>query len=290
MEYLLHILILLCIYATLAVSLDLVMGQLGILSLAHAGFFGVGAYSTALLSVQYQVPFGPGLLVGMALAAILSVAVALPSARLRGDYFVIVTFGFQVMFFSLLNNWVSVTRGPLGIPGIPAPRLFGFTLDSKLEILFLAAGCLAVALIVVHNIGRAPFGRVLRVVREDEVFASSLGKDVIRFKVLAFAVSASLAAAVGSVYASYISFVDPTGFNVMESILLLSMVILGGADTRWGPIVGATALIAFPELLRFVGLPVGVAGNLRQMTYGAMLMIIMFTKPGGIFGGYRFER
>jgi branched-chain amino acid transport system permease protein len=290
MDYLIHILILFSIYATLAVSLDLVGGHTGFLSIAHAAFYGLGAYTSALFAVRIGAPFLVGVFAGMAVAVLISFIVSLPSLRLHDDYFVIATFGFQMILFSIFNNWMDLTRGPLGIPGIPQPVIFGWHVDSHVEFLLLAA-CIAIfAYLVIWRITSSPFGRVLHAIREDEVFAKSLGKNTLYFKVTAFAVSAALAASAGSLYAHYITYIDPTSFTVMESILVISMVIIGGAGSLWGPLVGAVVLVTLPEALRFVGMPSSVAANLRQIIYGSLLVIMMMFRPRGLVGNYGFSK
>jgi branched-chain amino acid transport system permease protein len=290
MEYLLHVLTLCAIYTVLAVSLDLLAGHTGLLSLAHAAFYGLGAYTSALLAVHRGVPFLIGILIGMMVAAAVSFVVSLPSLRLHDDYFVIATFGFQIILFSIFNNWIDVTRGPLGIPGITQPVVFGWAIRSHVGFVVLALILAMFAYLVVGLITSSPFGRVLRGVREDEVFTKSLGKNPLRFKVTAFAVSAALAASAGSLYAHYITFIDPTSFTLMESILVISMVIIGGAGSRWGPLIGAIVLVTLPEALRFIGLPSAVAANLRQITYGALLVLMMIFRPRGLVGKYGFGR
>lgn len=290
MEYVLHILILVAIYITLAVSLDLLAGRMGLLSVAQAAFYGLGAYTSALLAVQFGVPFFVGVLAGMTVAVMISFVVSLPSLRLHDDYFVIATFGFQMILFSIFNNWMNLTRGPLGIPGIPQPVIFGWHVTSHLDFLILAAAFACFAYFVVYRLTSSPFGRVLHAIREDEVFAEAHGKNTLYFKVTAFAVSAALAASSGSLYASYITYIDPTSFTVMESILIISMVIIGGAGSLWGPLIGAFVLVTLPEALRFVGLPDSVAANLRQIIYGSLLVIMMMFRPRGLVGKYGFNK
>jgi branched-chain amino acid transport system permease protein len=290
MEYLLHILILASIYSVLAFSLDLLVGHTGLLSLTHAAFYGFGAYSSALLAVHFGSSFGLGILSGMAAAALLSLFVSLPSLRLHDDYFVIGTFGFQMILFSIFNNWMEVTRGPLGIPGISKPVVFGWRVNSNVEFLLLAAAFGCFGCFVVYRITSSPFGRVLHAIREDEVFTKALGKNALFFKVTVFGVSAALAAMAGGLYAHYLSFIDPTSFTVMESILIISMVIIGGAGSTWGPLVGALVLVSLPEVLRFLGLPSAIAANLRQIIYGSLLVIMMMFRPRGLVGKYGFNK
>ena len=288
MEYVVQILIFAAIFSSLAVSLDLLVGHTGLLSIAHAGFYGLGAYTSALCVTRLSASFPSGVFAGMIVAALISIVVSLPSLRLRDDYFVIATFGFQMILFSIFNNWMELTRGPLGIPGIPQPVIFGWRVNTHLGFLALASVFAAFAYLVVWRITSSPFGRVLHAIREDEMFAKAHGKKTLSFKVTAFAVSAALAAMAGSVYAHYITYIDPTSFTVMESILILSMVIIGGAGSMWGPLVGAVVLVTLPEALRFVGLPSAVAANVRQIIYGSLLVVMMMFRPRGLLGRYGF--
>ena len=290
MEYLLHIIVLAGIYTILAASLDLLTGHTGLLSLSQAAFFGLGAYTSALLAVRYGLSFPMGMVAGMAIAALVSLVVSVPSLRLHDDYFVLATFGFQMMLFSILNNWVEVTSGPLGISGISPPAIFGWVVQSRLGLAILAVALALLAHVILVRITSSPFGRVLRAIREDEIFLGALGKSALRFKVTAFAVSTAIAAATGSLYAHYMSYIDPTSFTIMESILVISMVIIGGAGSRWGPVVGAVVLVTLPEALRFVGLPSSVAANLRQIFYGVLLVGMMIVRPRGLVGRYGFGR
>lgn len=290
MDYFLHVAIIGLIYATLAISLDLIIGYTGVLSVAHAAFFGVGAYVAAIASTRcgtnFLLSLGIAIVIGIACSLFLSV----PSLRIRDDYFVIATFGFQVIVTTVLNNWMSVTRGPLGIPGIPPPTMLGLAVRSQGGFLLLAAAtCLAVYF-VTGTLANSPFGRALCAIREDEVLAEALGKNVLLFKVAAFAVTAACAAAAGVVYAYYIGFIDPTSFTVMDSIFFISMVIIGGAGRVWGPAVGAFLLVLFPEVLRFIGLPIQVAANTRQIAYGLLLVLMIAVRPSGLFGRYEVGR
>jgi branched-chain amino acid transport system permease protein len=290
MTFLLHIAVFCSIYIVLTVSLDLLAGQTGLLSVAHGAFFGVGAYASAILTTFWHLPFAIAVVVGMLTASLVSVFVSVPSLRLRGDYFIIATFAFQMIVFSVFNNCVDLTRGPLGIASIPHPVLLGWRIDSHLEFLLLALYAVGMAAFVVIGLSSSPFGRVLRAIREDDLLTQCLGRNTIVFKVVAFAVSSALAASAGSLYAHYVRFIDPTSFTVTESILVLSMLIIGGAGSRWGPPLGATALVVLPEVLRLVGLPSALAASLRQLIYGAFLIAIVLYRPEGLLGDLAPER
>lgn len=290
MDYLLHILILAGIYVILSVSLNLIAGYTGLLSIAHAAFYGVGAYVAALMALEFNSPFLVNIVCAVILSGLLGALVGIPSLRIRDDYFVIATFAFQVIAFSVFNNWVSFTGGPMGLPGIPPPTIFGMTISSHLGFLLLVVFFCALALWSSHRIAQSPFGRVLKAIREDEVFAQAAGKNVATYKVLVFMIGAGMAAIAGVIYAHYISFIDPTNFTVMESIFIISIVVVGGAGSLWGPLVGALVLVMLPELLRFVDFPSAVAANLRQIVYGLLLVIMMIFRPRGLLGRYAFGR
>jgi branched-chain amino acid transport system permease protein len=281
--YLLHIFILIGIYVILSNSLNLLAGYTGILSIAHAAFYGLGAYVAALMALRLASPFLLNLVLAMAASAVLGGLLAFPTLRIKDDYFVIATFAFQVITFSILNNWVSFTGGPMGLPGIPQPKI-GILFNSHGLFLLLTAVFAAISFWSCRRIVRSPFGRVLKSIREDEIFSASVGINVPITKVKVFMISAAMAAVAGVLYATYITYIDPTSFTVMESIFIVSVVIIGGAGNLWGPVVGAIVLVALPELLRFVGLPNSVAANIRQILYGGLLVVFMLWRPQGLVG------
>jgi len=281
MEYSLHLLILVGIYTMLAQSLNLSAGFGGMISLAHAGFYGVGAYTAALLAVNYQVPFLLALPVAMLLCGLLALIVSTIALRTIDAYFVVCTLGIQVIVFSLLNNWMSLTKGPLGIPGISGISLFGVAIESKGAFLSLTLTFTVLTFFFLKIVTGSAFGRTLRSLSEDELFTQSLGKNVYLSKVIAFTVGAMLAAIPGALYAHYISYIDPSSFMVDESIFILSIVIIGGMRNLWGSVLAAAFLVFLPEFLRFVGMPNAVAANMRQIIYGGILIFMMFRYSRG---------
>jgi len=282
MEYLLHLLILVGIYTMLSQSLNLSAGFGGMISLAHAGFYGVGAYTAALLAVNFQIPFPLALPIAMTLSGLLALVVSAIALRTIDDYFIICTLGIQVVVFSLMNNWMSLTRGPLGIPGIPSIQLFGFAIQNRLLFLLLTLFFAALIFFFLKKLTTSSFGHTLRALSEDEIFTQSLGKNVYLTKVIAFTVSAMIAAVPGALYAHYISYIDPTSFTVDESIFILSIVIIGGMRNLWGSAIAAAFLVLLPEALRFVGMPNAIAANMRQIIYGGILIFMMFRYSNGL--------
>lgn len=290
MEYYLHIVIVIGIYSILGSSLNLTLGYTGLLSVSHAAFYGIGAYTTALMTQELHLPFVVILLCVMAFSGLLSIIVGVSSLRIRDDYFVIASFAFQVIAFGLFYNLVSFTGGPMGLRGIPRPNIFGWTVNSHWEYLLLVVVLASMVLWACHRIAHSPFGRVLTAIREDETFARAAGKNVSAYKLLIFMISAAMASVAGVIYAQYISFVDPTSFTVMESIFIISIVIIGGAGSFWGPVVGAVVLVTLPEILRFIGMPSSVAANIRQILYGGLLVAFMMLRPQGLMGKYAFGK
>lgn len=276
MDYILHLGILICIYTILAQSLSLVAGYCGQISLAQAGFYGIGAYVTSLLSINFGYSVMLTLPLAMILSGIIASVVSKVAVKTVDDYYIIITLGIQVVIFSIMNNWQEVTRGPLGIPGIPSFSLFGFEFDSKISFLLLSILFASFVWFILHNLTQSPFGRVLRGISEDEIYTKSLGKNVGGYKVISFVISGMLASIAGVLYAHYISYIDPTSFTLDESIFILSIVIIGGMRNLKGIFFAATFLVLLPEALRFVGMPSSIAANMRQVIYGIALIFVIF--------------
>lgn len=209
--------------------------------------------------------------------------------RLKGDYLALATFGLGVIVYSIAKNWVSLTRGPMGLPGIPGFSVFGYQLSEIWHYLIIVAFFDFVTVFVINRIVNSPFGRVLRSIREDEVASLALGKDTNRHKLIVFIVGAFFAGIAGGLYAHYITFIDPSSFTVMESIVILLMVIFGGMESIEGSIVGAVVLVVLPEMLRFFGMPSSIAAPLRQMIYGLLLVVLIIKRPQGVMGTYRWR-
>ena len=289
MEYLLHILLIAGIYVILTLSLNLIVGYTGLPALGHAAFSCIGAYTSSLLALNMGLSPWIGLMAGACVAALSGAIIGYPAVRLKGDYLALATFGLGVIVYSIAKNWVSLTRGPMGLPGIPGFSVFGFPLSEIWSYLLLVFVFVILTIFVVNRIVDSPFGRILRSIREDEIASEALGKDTTRHKLLVFIIGAFFAGIAGSLYAHYITFIDPSSFTVMESITILLMVIFGGMGSISGSIAGAVILVIFPELLRFLGMPSAIAAPMRQMIYGLLLIVLMLKRPQGIMGVYRFK-
>lgn len=290
MVYFLHLLILVGIFSILSISLNLLVGYTGILSVAHAAFYAVGAYIAALLALRLNTPFLLNIVLAVLGSSMIGCVVGFPSLRVKDDYFVIATFGFQIITFSLLNNLITVTGGPFGLVGIPLPNIFGVVISGHWAFFAFSTVLVLATYFVANRIVSAPFGRVLKSLREDEVFTMSAGKNVTAFKIIVFMVSAGLASLAGVLFATYITYIDPTSFTVMESIFIISVVIIGGASNLKGSILGAAVMVLLPEALRFLGMPNSVAANVRQIIYGLLLVVFMLWRPRGFMGEFSFGK
>jgi len=287
MEYLVHLAIIFAIYAILAVSLQLIVGFTGLISLAHAAFYGVGAYSVALILENTGFGFFPALVLGILVSAIAAFLIGIVLSKFRDDYYALGSLGFTVIVFSIFLNWQELTRGPLGIPGINRPELFGFVFSENIVYLGLALILLGLCYAFSTFVTKSSFGRALQAIREDEVALSVFGYHTSWFKLAVFVMGAGMAAIAGGLFASYITFIDPSSFGVPESVFMLSVIILGGLGSLRGAVIGALVLVLLPEALRFVGFTPDIAAQMRQVIYGLMLVFLMLYRPQGLAGTYR---
>jgi len=282
MDYVLHVAVMVSLYAILASSFNLLIGYAGLFALSHAAFFGVGAYATAILAATYGIPFPLPLIAGILVTAALGVLIALPALRIGGDYLVIVTLALQIIVTTVLLNWTDMTGGTDGIRAIPRIELFGVALDSPGSFLPLAVAFAVACYAVAWRLGASPFGRALKAMRENEAATQAIGKNVVAMKLWVFAIAAALASVAGSLYAHYVTFVSAESFTVELTIYLLAMVILGGTGNLAGSLVGAVVLAVLPELLKFVDMPSDIADKVRQMMYGLLLIVMLRLRPQGL--------
>jgi len=281
-DYLLHVLVMVALYAILASSFNLLIGYAGLFALSHAAFFGVGAYATAVLAARYGLPFPLPMFAGIAITAALGVVIALPALRIGGDYLVIVTLALQVIVTTILLNWTSMTGGTDGIRAIPRITVFGTPLDSPGRFLPMAAFAAALCYLIAWRLGASPFGRALKAMRENEAAVQAVGKNVVAMKLSVFAIAAALASVAGSLYAHYVTFVSADTFTVELTIYLLTMVIVGGTGNLAGSLLGAFVLAVLPEALKFVDMPSDIADKIRQMMYGLLLILMLRLRPQGL--------
>ncbi len=288
MEYIIHILIILNIYIVLTTSANLVVGMVNLLSLCQAAFFGIGAYITALVLIDLEMPMITAILLAMFIAGIVGTIIGWLTIKLKGDYFVLTTLGFQIIAFTVLYNWTDVTRGPFGISGVPHMTVMDSIISMKsLSILttsiLLTMGVLWINYRLIHS----PFGLALKGVRNDELSMLAFGRNVVKIKIQVFALASILTAIAGFIFATYISYIEPKSFDLDESIFIISAVLIGGTGNLRGPILGAVFVVLLPEILRFTELPDNIAANVRMIIYGSSLCMFMYFRPQGLAGEFK---
>jgi len=289
------------IYVCLALGLNIVVGLAGLLDLGYVAFYAIGAYSSALISVtfpEYWWALWAWVPCSMMLAGLFGVLLGFPTLRLRGDYLAIVTLGFGEIIRIVLNNWDSVTNGPKGLSGIPAPRLGSYSIDQGLPFLdflgpllwkqdvavwgkevnyyLLTVAYAAFIAVIASRLDKSRLGRAWRAIREDELAAQAMGIDTTRVKLLAFGIGASFAGGAGLLFAHMQTFIDPMSFIFMESAIILCMVVLGGMGSLRGVVVGAVLLAVLPEKLRNFQ-------DYRMLVFGMVLVAMMTLRPHGLF-------
>ena len=289
MNYLLHVGVMLCIYGMLALSANLLIGFGGLLTMAQAAFYGLGAYAYALLSLRLGLPFFATLPAAVLLCALAGWLFGLAALRFRNEAFVLATIGFQMIVYVTLYNWTGLTRGPYGISGIPRPSFFGFSVESVPAWFAFSLVLFAAVLGFMKLVCSSPFALSLKALRDDEAAAQTLGICPKGQYVRAMVFSAAVAAIPGVCFAGYITYIDPTSFTLSESIFIACILLVGGSGNLKGPMAGVTFMIVLPEVLRFVGFPDSVAANLREIVYGVMLIVIVFVKPKGLAGAYAIK-
>lgn len=283
MEYLLHMSILCLIYVLFASSLNLELGYAGLYNFGHVGFFAIGAYCSALVSVSAGWPIWSGMILAIVTAAAVGMLFSWAVLRLTGDYFGIASLAFAEMVRLVLVNERWLTRGPMGIPGIPRIELFGWNGNDAVLLVVLLLSLLVLFLFrIVLN---SPFGRTLKLIREDEQVARAFGKDVVSFKIRTMAIGSGVAGLAGGLWAHYIGYVSPNDFTLQLMVLVLLCVVLGGKGTLAGPILGSILVVSVGEGLRFLPFPASMTAavaHVQSMLFGLVLVVLMLRRPQGI--------
>jgi len=283
LNYLIHLAVIIGIYTILALSLQLVVGFTGLMNFGHIAFFGIGAYTSTLLTlsgVTWEFAFASA----GAVAALCGWFLTYGVRKLRGEYLALATLGFHFVLLSVLLNWTSLTRGPLGIPGIPRPEVAGVSMQSNFLYLVLVIVLASASAWALARITNSRFGKVLAGVRDNEKYLASIGKNTFLVKTKSMACAAFFAGIAGSLFAHYINFIDPYSFGLQEIILVFTIIIVGGLASLRGTIKATFLIILIPEMLRFFSLPSSVLGPMRQMMYAAILLAILLVRPQGIEG------
>ncbi len=279
-DYYRDIMTLTCIYVVLALGLNIIVGQAGLLNLGYVAFYAIGAYTYAILSTKFGLSFWPGLVAGAAMAAVFAVLLGLPTLRLRGDYFAIVTLGLGEITRIILNNWDSLTGGPNGISQVGRPVLFGHLLHTTLDFYYLILVMAVGTVFAMNRIMSSRVGRAWIAIREDEIAAEAMGINTFRLKLLAFVLGSAWAGLTGVFFASKMAFVSPESFTFFESVMILCMVVLGGMGSIPGIILGALLLITLPEIFRNFQ-------DYRMLAFGMALVLMMVFRPQGLLGSVK---
>ncbi len=281
--YIFTLLILIGIYTIVTVGLCLLVGFAGQISLGHAAFFGIGAYASAVLTVNYQFSPWLAMIIGMIATFLIAYVIGIPILKLKGHFLALATLGINIIFYILilgLNQW---TGGAAGKVGIPTLSFFGISLTDKVFFYFLVWLAALLIMIISLNIVRSHVGRLLRSIHDSEIATETLGVQVSKYKVAIFALSAAFASLAGSIYAHYITFISPPTFYITKSILFLIMVMVGGASTIWGAIIGTTLIVFLNEFIRFVGHTYfGISGEVEIVVYGLIIILMMMYMPKGL--------
>jgi branched-chain amino acid transport system permease protein len=283
-DYIYHLLILFCLYAVTAQGLNIVFGLGGQFNLAHIAFFSVGSYATALLSTDLGWQFSSCLLVSILLPGLFALLVGEISLRLDKDYFAMATLSFAAIVSSLEINWKSLTRGVLGVSGIPRPEIMQIDFSDNANFLILSFIFFVIAQVAAYLIFRSKFARSLQMLALDLPSAEALGRDARQLRNLAFLLSACFAGGSGSLFAYYLNYIDPSSFFLPEMVLILTICIVAKPGSFWGIFPATLVLvILIPEGLRFVDMPSSVLGPLRQMCHALILFFVVLIFRHSLF-------
>ena len=281
-RYVMRIAILCLMYCMLAVSLNLMTGVLGQMSFGHAAFWGIGAYTSAILAKNLGFNGIGCLLAAAVIAGLFGLILSLPVMKLKGYYFTIVTMVFCQIIRVIEINWMNLTNGPLGIMAIPRLDLFGFEVSSQRASFYTILVLVALTTWIVHKVVHSRMGYAIQAVRDDDLAAGAMGINVFKYKVSAIVIASMLAGVAGGFYSLYSSYIDPSIFTNNASNNMLVMVIFGGLGNMFGSFLGATVLTVLPEVLRGFS-------EYRQLIYGALLVVLMLVRPEGLFGSVNFK-
>lgn len=283
MNFFLSYLILAEIFVIMALSTNFLVGIIGIFSVSQAALMGVGAYTYAF-TVMAGVPFPLALLAAVAVCALLNIITSLPALRLAGDYFVITSFGLQFIATAVFLNWTEFTGGSTGIAGIPGPKMFGVSFEEPHYFVILSTLALAACALAYNLLMRSSYGRVLHAVRLNELAAVAAGRNVLMMKLGISAVSGVYAGIAGALYAVFMSYIDPSSFDIQLSMLILTMLVIGGARTLIGSVIGPFLLLMIPQVLAMIEIPPQLLGPSRALAFGVLLVVFMLWRPQGIAG------
>ena len=278
MDYIYSVVILISLFVVLATSFNLVIGYGGLISIAHPIFYGLGAYTSALLARDAGLPVPVAMLLGAGLATAMSVVLSLPALRISGDYLLIASIGFQLCMIELIKN-LRFTGGASGVSNIPAFLVPSYGRFAYVVLII----CVAVSVVLlVRWIAHSDYGRAISAMRDDEVAFAALGRDAKWMKISIFALGSGIAGFAGALYAHYFRYVTVEQFEILMSSTILTMVVVGGLRSPWGPVVGAVLLQILPQAITFLNLPPVLLGPLQGLLFTGLVLVFMFVRPGGM--------
>ncbi len=284
-QYIFTIFILIGIYSMITIGLSLLIGYAGQISIGHAAFFGIGAYTSGILTTKYSVSPWLAMLLGIFLTFALAYLIGIPVLKLKGHILALATIAINVIVYMLLIGLSDYTGGAAGLVGIPNLSLLGIDLGNQRYFYYFIWALTILIVFFSMNVIRSNVGRLLRSIHDSEIGTETLGINVVKYKVLIFAISAALASLAGSLYAHYINFIAPPTFYITFSILLLVMVMVGGVHSIWGAIVGTAIIMFLNEWIRFMAQTyLQVSGEVEIVVYGFMIIVVMIYMPKGLIG------
>ena len=273
--YWIHIIDIIGIYSILSLGLNILVGFTGQLSLGHAAFFGISAYTSALLAIRLNFPFWICILAAILISAFFGLILSYPCLRLKGIYLAITTIGFGQIMYTIFVEWRELTHGPMGLTKIPSPQIGNIVFDNSTSYYYIILLCFLLALLVALRINNSHIGRSMKSIRDDEMAATTCGVDIAHYKMIGFVVSAAFAGMAGSLFAHYLNFISPECFTFDLSTQMLVMILVGGVGSIPGSVIGAIIVTFIPEILR--------GFKMYQMViYGGMLVFILIFLPGGV--------
>lgn len=277
MEYILTLLVLIGLYIALSSSFNLIIGFGGLVSIAHPIFFALGAYTTGVLSVKFGLHPVLAVAAGGAVALVSSFMLSLPSLRISGDYLLITSIGFQLGLIEIIKN-LDFLGGASGLSGIPN------VVKGHRSLVFaaIALGLAAAVVLLVRALVRGPYGRAIQAMRDDELAFSALGRNAMNIKITIFALGSGIAGVAGGIYAFYYQYITPDQFQILQSAMILTMVVVGGMGSVWGPVVGAVLLLTLPEAITFLNLPSAIMGPLQGVIFTLLVIVFLFVRPQGL--------
>lgn len=280
MEYVISMLVMMGIYVILSSSFNLIIGYGGLMSIAHPIFFAFGAYTAGVLTMHTGVHPVLAVAAGCVVAMAASIIISLPSLRISGDYLVITSLGFQLGFLEVIKN-IDALGGASGLSNVPDVLPIG---GRTAIFALISCGSAAALVLLIRWLVKGPYGRVITAMRDDELAFGGVGRNAMNVKLSIFAIGSGMAGIAGGIYVYYVQYLDPEQFAILESTMLLTMIVVGGMGSVWGPVVGAVMLLALPQGITFLKLPPNVMAPLQGLIFSLLVIVFLFLRPQGLIG------